>query len=177
MQLLILFGPPSVGKLLEEQTDFKLFHNYMIMDGVMHIFGVESPAENRLSRIIRASVMEEAAAADVNLIFTYVWDFAQDKGKRNIDAYKHIYESRGGVVRFVELIGPLETRVERANNPDRLRYKAYAGRGDMVAALEATHSHRSPSPFFYPDIYKQIDTTDKKPPEIAEEIRHWLGVV
>ena len=40
MMLVILFGPPAVGKMavgieLERQTGFRLFHNHMSVDPVM----------------------------------------------------------------------------------------------------------------------------------------------
>lgn len=178
MKLLILFGAPSVGKttvgkLIEAQTDFKLFHNHMVMDGVMHIFGLGTPAEDRLSRIIRSSIIEEAANSGINLIFTYVWNFGRDKGKQNVDAYKALYESHGGEVRFVELVAPLEERMKRSEHPDRLKFKTHAPRGQQVREAEARNTFTSPTPFFYPDIYTQIDTTDKKPEAVAQEILAW----
>lgn len=101
MKLLILFGSPAVGKttigkLIESATDFKLFHNHMVMDGIMHIFGVGTPAEDKLSKIVRTNIIEEAAENNINLIFTYVWNFDKEKGKINIDTYKKVYESHGG---------------------------------------------------------------------------------
>ena len=180
VKLLILFGPPSVGKttvgkLVESQTDFKLFHNHMVMDGIMHIFGVGSPAEDRLSRVVRTQVIEEAAETGIDLIFTYIWNFGREKGKTNIDAYKAIYESRGGEVLFVELTAPVEVRVDRANSPERRRLKVYAPDAERVAALETKLDFVSPEPFFYPSLYKWIETSDKPAQEIAREIIVWLG--
>ena len=86
-KLLVIFGPPAVGKLTVAKevvglTDFKLFHNHMIMDGVMHLFGVGTPSEDKLSRIIRESIVREASETGVSLIFTYVWNFAKEKGAK-----------------------------------------------------------------------------------------------
>jgi hypothetical protein len=175
MKLLILFGAPaagkfSVGKCLEEQSDFRLFHNHAVMDGVMHIFGKGSPAEDRLSRLIRENVITEAADAGIDLIFTYVWNFSKDKGKRNIDAYKQAYESRGGEVYFVELTAPIDVRAERAANPDRFDAKANTAGADEVRSLEGADKFVSPSPFYYPDKYLQIDTVNKSPQVIAHQI-------
>lgn len=175
MKLLILFGPPAVGKttignLLESMTDFKLFHNHMVMDGIMHIFGVGTPSEDRLSKIVRTKIIEEAASQGINLIFTYVWNFNREKGKINIDIYKKIYESHGGEVLFVELTAPLETRIERAGSLDRQKTKAHAPNPERVAHLEKNLGLDSPSPFFYPESYRKIDATDKSPVEIAKEI-------
>lgn len=179
MKLLILFGPPAVGKttigkLLESKTDFKLFHNHMVMDGVMHIFGVGTPSEDRLSKTIRAKIIEEAASQKINLIFTYMWDFSKEKGRANIDSYKEIYESHGGEVLFVELDAPLELRVKRANSLDRRQAKAHAPNPGRVVYLEKNLNFKSPSPFFYPAAYRSIDTTDKTAEQIAEEIIEWL---
>lgn len=175
MKLLILFGAPAVGKttignILESKTNFKLFHNHMVMDGIMHIFGVGTPSEDRLSKIVRTKIIEEAAEANIDLIFTYVWNFGKEKGKKNIDIYKEIYESRGGEVLFVELVAPLETRVKRAKSSERYILKSHAPDPSRVAELDKTLDLKSPSPFFYPKVYTQIDTTDKNVAQIAEEI-------
>lgn len=178
MKLLIILGPPSVGKttigkILEQKTDFKLFHNHMVMDGVMHIFGVGTPAEDRLSRIIRENIIKESAESKVNLIFTYVWNFAKDKGKNNIDVYKNIYESKGGEVFFVELTAPISVRSNRATDPSRNNEKAYSPNKNRVLALEKTHSFTSPTPFFYKN-YLKIETENKSPDSIAEEILNFI---
>lgn len=181
MKLLILFGPPAVGKftvgkLIEGQTDFKLFHNHAIMDGVMHIFGKGTRSEDKLSRLIRESVIKEAADSNIDLIFTYVWNFSIDKGKHNIDAYKQLYEERGGTVYFVELVAPLAIRSQRAANPDRFDGKSNTAGVDEVKSLENSKKFTSPSPFYYPDQYLQIDASDKAPHEITKLILAYMHV-
>jgi hypothetical protein len=178
MRLLILFGPPAVGKTtvgkcLEKQTDFELFHNHMVMDGVMHIFGRGTPAEDRLSRELRAAIIGEAADSKINLIFTYVWNFSRDKGKQNINAYKQLYESRGGQVYFAELTAPQAVRAERAGRPERHRIKAHAPTAADVASEDAT-KFQSPTPFYYPTNYLQVDASRQTPDEIAAKITAWL---
>jgi hypothetical protein len=178
-KLLIIFGPPAVGKttigkILESKTDFKLFHNHMVMDSVMHLFGVGTPSEDKLSRIIRENIIKEAAEVGMNLIFTYVWNFGKEKGKTNIDFYKNIYESAGGKVIFVELIAPLSVRVKRADNPMRNIEKKYAPNPDRVLSLENSLNFTSPTPFFYPN-YTKINTENKTPDNIAEEILSLLA--
>jgi len=174
MKLLIIFGPPAVGKttvgkILEQKTDFKLFHNHMIMDGVMHLFGVGTLAEDKLSRIIRENIIKEAAESGLDLIFTYVWNFSKDKGKNNIDIYKDIYEKVGGKVIFIELSASLSVRAERASDPNRNIEKKYAPNKERVIALEDSLSFVSPSPFFYKN-YTKIETENKSIDSIVEEI-------
>ena|SRR3989338_4892122 len=173
-KLLIIFSPPAVGKtavgkILEQKSDFKLFHNHMVMDSIMHLFGVGTPSEDKLSRIIRENVIREAAEAGMNLIFTYVWNFAKEKGKTNIDFYKNIYESTGGEVIFIELVAPLPVRAERASGPARNVEKKYAPNKERVIALETSLNFTSPQPFFYHN-YTKIDTENKTPEAIAEII-------
>ena len=175
-KLLIIFGPPAVGKttvgkIIESKTDFKLFNNHMAMDSVMHLFGVGTSSEDKLSRIIRENIIKEAALVGMNLIFTYVWNFAKEKGKTNIDFYKNIYESDGGQVIFVELVAPLSVRALRANDPMRNVEKKYAPNRDRVLNLEKTLNFTSPDPFFYPKFYLKIDTTNISPEEIASTIQ------
>lgn len=174
MKLLILFGPPAVGKtavgqIIEQQTDFKLFHNHMVMDGVMHVFEHNSPAEERLSRLIRGSIIEEAAKSEINLIFTYVWNFSRDKGKQNIDAYKRSYEEHGGEVQFIELVASDSERVARASHPDRFNYKTHTATAEEVATKDQS-IFISPSPFFYPEAYTQINTTGKTAEQVARQV-------
>lgn len=174
MKLLILFGPPAVGKttvgqIVEQQTDFKLFHNHMVMDGVIHLFEHNSPAEERLSRLIRGSIIEEAAKSGIDLVFTYVWNFSRDKGRQNIDAYKLMYEEHGGTVQFVELVASDDERVARAGHPDRFKYKTHTATAEEVATKDSS-IFTSPSPFFYPEAYTQIDTTGKTAEQVAREV-------
>lgn len=174
MKLIIIFGPPAVGKttvgkILEQKTDFKLFHNHMVMDGVMHLFGVGSTSEDKLSRLIRESIIKEAALNNMNLIFTYVWNFGKEKGKINIDTYKKIYEDNGGQVFFIELNAEINTRSERADDPVRAKEKFYAPNKERVLNLEKTHNFESPNPFFY-NNYLKIETDNKNPEEIVDEI-------
>jgi hypothetical protein len=142
----------------------------MVMDGIMHIFGVGTPSEDHLSKVVRTQIIEEAADTNLNLIFTYVWNFGREKGKNNIDTYKTIYESHGGEVLFVELTAPLDVRVDRANDPNRRQLKAHAPDAKRVAELDTSLNLTSPSPFFYPGSYTKIDTTDKAPEQIADEV-------
>jgi len=174
MKLLILIGPPAVGKatvgrIVAEKTTFKLFHNHMIMDGIIELFGIATPSEDRLSKLVRAEVIQEAAESGLDLIFTYAWNFGSDKGLKNITAFREIYEARGGEVIFVELGAPLAVRVSRAETPERKKTKAHAPDGERVTYLDSIFDYTSPKPFFF-DKYHYIDTTDKMAESIADEV-------
>src|SRR5581483_9398720 len=138
-------------------------------------FGKGTPAENRLSRVIRERVIEEAATVGLDLIFTYVWNFSLDKGKQNIDRYKEIYEQKGGKVYFVELTASLAIRTQRAASLERHRQKPNTAGAEEVVEMEHTQRFESPKPFFYSEQYRYLDASDKTPQQIASEIISWLG--
>lgn len=142
----------------------------MIMDGVIHIFGMATPSENKLSKLIRTQVITEAAENNIDLIFTYVWDFGAAKGKERMDTFKKIYEEKGGEVVFVELTAPLDVRIERAEDPERKITKSHAPDSKRVAYLETILDFESPKPFYYPNAYHRIDTTHKTAEQTATEI-------
>lgn len=178
MKLLVIFGPAAVGKatvgrIVASKTDFKLFHNHMIMDGIIDLFGIESPSENRLSKLVRKEVIKEAAESGINLIFTYAWDFGSEKGQTNISAFKEEYESRGGEVIFVELTAPLDTRLERAESPERKKTKTHAPDAKRLIYLDTIIDYQSPRPFFY-ENFTSIDTTDKNAEMVAGEVISYL---
>jgi hypothetical protein len=174
MKLLILIGPPAVGKetigrIIADRTNFKLFHNHMIMDGIIDIFGVGTESEDRLSKLVRSEVIKEAAAQKLNLIFTYAWNFASEKGAKNIGTFKDIYESQGGEVVFVELLAPLQVRQERAETAERKRMKSHAPDAKRVAYLDSIFDYTSPSPFMFKN-HSQIDVSTLSAEEAADQI-------
>lgn len=75
-----------------------------------------------------------------------------------------------GEVLFVELTAPLNIRIKRAGSPERHTLKSNAPNAERVAYLEAQLNFHSPTPFFYPESYTKIDTTNKTPEQITKEI-------
>ena len=78
MTLLFVWGPPAVGKMavgraIAESSDFRLFHNHATIEPLLDVFDYGTPAFLRLNGEMRHRILEEAAAADVNLVQTYAW--------------------------------------------------------------------------------------------------------
>src|SRR5690349_8292197 len=126
MHLVILFGPPAVGKMtvgveLQRLTGLRLFHNHMSVDLALEFFPFGSPGFGRIVRDVRRRVFEEVAASDLpGLIFTFVWALNLESDKAFIDDMVKIFDSRGASVAFVELQASLDERLRRNETPFRL---------------------------------------------------------
>jgi hypothetical protein len=127
-ELMLVFGPPAVGKTTVgravcERTPFRLFMNHHTIEPLAEIFGMGSPAFRTLTSEFRRRVVEEAAAAEVALMLTLVWNL---EGQTDADWVRRLvapYVDAGRRVTFVELAADLPTRLERNRGTDRLQAK------------------------------------------------------
>lgn len=186
MTLVIIFGPPAVGKMavgmeLERQTGFRLFHNHMSVDPLMRLFPFGSPAYARLVTEFRRRVFEEFAATDERgLIFTFVWAMDDERDRRFVDATKKTFVEKGAQVYFVELEATQEVRLRRNETPLRLAEKRPQRdvAGSRAFLLDADRQYRlnSESDFPYPELHLKIDNTDLPPEAVASRIVERFGL-
>lgn len=180
MTLVIIFGPPAVGKMavgieLERQTGLRLFHNHMSVDPIVRLFPFGSPAYARLVTEFRRRVFEEFAASDgVGLIFTYVWALDDERDCQFIDATRKLFIDRGADVCFVELEATQVARLRRNETPLRLAEKrplrdTVASRAFLVEA-DRRHRLNSHGDFPYPERHLKIDNTDVAPEVVARRV-------
>ena len=126
MKLLILFGEGAVGKMtvgqeLAKISDFRLFYNHMTIEPVIEVFGY---ANWDLINKMRELVFEEFAASNnYGLIFTYLWIFNKKSNWDFIDHLTQIFKSKGADLYYVELVAPLEIRLQRNATENRLHHK------------------------------------------------------
>ncbi|MFC3769014.1 AAA family ATPase [Paenibacillus sp. GCM10012303] len=129
MKLIVIFGPQAVGKMtvgqeLAKCTGLKLFHNHMTIDLVSNFFSYGSAPGKRLVSLFRQEIFEEVAKSDLpGLIFTYVWALDMQADWDYVQKISGIFESKGGVVYYVELEADVEERLERNKSPNRLLHK------------------------------------------------------
>jgi len=129
MKLVIIFGPPAVGKMtvgkeLAKVTDLKLFHNHMSLELVNRFFDFGTKPFRSLDKQIRFAIFNEVATSNLHgLIFTYVWAIAQEGDLNYVNKIANIFESNGGSVYYVELKADLSERLKRNVQPDRLAEK------------------------------------------------------
>jgi hypothetical protein len=129
MQLLVLFGPPAVGKMtvgleLCRLTGYRLLHNHMTIEPVLDVFPFGSPPFNRLVREFRHRILEEACRARLaGLVFTYAWAVDDKPDVVAVSELVELVEKNGGTVCFAELSAELDTRLERNGTELRLDRK------------------------------------------------------
>ena len=126
-KLLILIGNSAVGKMtvgqeLAKITPFRLFHNHMMIEPVLEIFG---SFRGDVIQKLRKVIFEEFAASDnYGLIFTFMWAFDMPSDWEYIDSVKKTFGLPEEDICYVELIAPQEVRLQRNRTENRLQCKA-----------------------------------------------------
>ena len=129
MKLVILFGPPAVGKMsvgqeLAKLTGLKLLHNHMSLELINQFFDFGTPEFRRLDKVIRFSIFREVAQSKLEgLIFTIVWAFNEKEDEAYMNEIVDIFEKEDAEVCFVELRADLEERLKRNKQENRLTHK------------------------------------------------------
>ena len=126
MKLVLLIGSSAVGKMtvgqaLAARTGLKLFHNHMIIEPVIELFGTYEP---EVVFRLRQTIFEAFAASDrYGMIFTYVWAFDQPLDWEYIAHVRAIFERHGADIYCAELIAPQQVRLARNESANRLAQK------------------------------------------------------
>lgn len=186
MSLIIITGPPAVGKMtvgleLEKLTGMKLFHNHMSIDIASKFFPPESNSFGRIIGTIRRVVMEEVANSKLKgLIFTYVWDFKDARDAAAIQRCVEIFAAHGRQTYYVELEADVAVREQRNVSELRLHHKP--SKRDLEAShaqlqrLEKNHKVNSTNELSDRDYYLRINNTNMPPEEAAALIQKKFGL-
>lgn len=185
-QLVIIFGPPAVGKMtvgmeLQRLTGMPLFHNHMTIELIMKFFPYGTPAFHRLVSEFRTRICEEVAGSDLpGMIFTYVWAFDEPSDKAFIDQLAAIFESRGGQVCYAELYSPQEERLRR--NATELRLAEKPSKRNLewsrqnLLKTDERYRMNTDGDFPYPGQHLKLDNTNLTPAEAAARIAAHFGL-
>jgi hypothetical protein len=130
-------------------------------------------------------VVEEAAAAGVDLVLTFVWGLELPDETTLMASYADIYRDAGGEVAFVELAADLATRLERNRTEHRLDVKP--SKRDLewsdgnVRELEAhvltsDPGRRTPADALLRSCpHLVVDNTHLSPDQVADRVLTWLS--
>ena len=178
MDLIVLIGSGAVGKMTVGQelmkiTDFRLFHNHMMIEPVIEVFGDYcGPVVGRLREVIFEEFLKTKYRG---MIFTYMWAFDMQEDWDYIRSVAERFEATGGNVYYVELVADQAVRLERNRTENRLRNKA--SKRDLAVSQERLLredsryrlvSREGEIPF---EKYIRIDNTRMEPQEAARLIK------
>ncbi len=178
MKLLFLFGSGAVGKMtvgqeLAKITGFRLFHNHMMIEPVLEIFGqFNAQAIMRLRQV----VFEEFARTDhYGMIFTFMWAFDLPSEWDYVESVKNIFMPYNTEFYYVELVASREVRLERNATENRLSQKAskrdIASSNQRLISEDTKHRLESLDGEIPFDNYMKIDNTNLAPDAVAQMIK------
>jgi hypothetical protein len=174
MDLVMLYGPPAVGKLtvgraLAARTGLKLFHNHLVLDAVTAVFDFRSPGYLRLRELWWLEMFETAAKQDVSLIFTFMPETSLAPGFG--DRVREAVERPGGRLRLVELTCAIEVQERRLDAPSRAEFAKLRSVGQMrELRAQGWLDYAMPPPEL------TLDTGAMTPKETAAAIQAALGL-
>lgn len=128
MRLLLIIGPPAVGKMtvgreIAARSGFRLFHNHHTIEPLVEVFGYGTPPFTVLNTEFRRRVIEEAAGHGLDLVFTFVWNLGDPADTAYVERLVAPYPEAGGEIVVVELAADLEIRLARNRGEGRLAAK------------------------------------------------------
>ncbi len=189
MRLIVIFGPPAVGKMtvgreIVARSEFRLVHNHNLIEPLLELFDYGTPPFMKLLLEFRNRLVEEAAEAEVDLVLTYVWALQLESDAKFLAEQVGIYRAAGGEVFLVELYADLPTRLDRNATELRLLHKPSKRNVEWshgnVRELEShvmntSDDERTPAHDVL-DAYPQlgIDNSELEPGEVAEHILAWV---
>ena len=178
MKLLLLFGNSAVGKMtvgqeLAKITPLRLFHNHMMIEPVLEVFG---DFRSDIIQKLRAVILEEFSKSDhYGLIFTYMMAFDMPSEYEYLERVKKTLGIAEEDVYYAELVAPQDIRLERNKTENRLLHKASKRDVDASDArlIRDDENHRMeslPGEITSPR-YLRIENTNISPAEAAKMIK------
>ncbi|ARC84817.1 AAA domain protein [Clostridium argentinense CDC 2741] len=183
MKLVLIIGDTAVGKMtvgqeLAKITDLRLFHNHMMIEPVLEIFGYfNGKAITRMREVI----FEEFANSEhYGLIFTYMWAFDQQSDWDYVEYVCNIFRKHNADIYYVELVAPQTIRLQRNTTENRLKNKTSKRDIEMSnqRLINDDNKYRCVSndgeiPY---DNYIKIDNTNLSAEIVAYTIKEQFGL-
>lgn len=178
MKLLFIIGDSAVGKMtvgqeLAKITSFRLFHNHMMIEPVLEVFGA---FRGDIIQRLRHVIFEEFAKTDnYGLIFTFMWAFDMQSDWDYLEQVKAIFGLEEQDLCYVELIAPQEVRLQRNATENRLRHKASKRniKASNARLIRDDINYRCvslPGEIPFPN-YLRLENADLSPEEAAKIIK------
>jgi cytidylate kinase len=186
MKLVIIFGPPAVGKMtvgqeLAKITNLKLFHNHMSLELVNNFFNFGTESFRRLDKVIRFEIFNELANSELKgVIFTMVWDLDFKEDEEYIERIVNIFEQRGAKTFYIELKADLKERLKRNKDEHRLKHKPSKRDIDFsekcLLNFEESYRMNTTNGDLLNKKIITIDNTNLEPSEVAKVIKRHIDM-
>ena len=184
MKLLILIGNSAVGKMtvgqeLTKITPFRLFHNHMMIEPVLEVFG---QFRGDIIQKLRHVIFEEFAKTDnYGLVFTFMWAFDMPSDWEYLERVKKIFNLPEEDVYYVELIAPQEVRLQRNCTENRLKNKASkrdidASNARLIRDDQNYRCESLPGEITFPN-YLRLETADLSAADAAAKIKEYFSFI
>ena len=184
MKLLILIGNSAVGKMtvgqeLTKITPFRLFHNHMMIEPVLEVFG---QFRGDIIQKLRHVIFEEFAKTDnYGLVFTFMWAFDMPSDWEYLERVKKIFDLPEEDVYYVELIAPQEVRLQRNCTENRLKNKASkrdidASNARLIRDDQNYRCESLPGEITFPN-YLRLETADLSAADAAAKIKEYFSFI
>jgi shikimate kinase len=174
MKLIIIYGPPAIGKFtvakeLAKLTSYKVFHNHIALDAVESVFTSDKKIFWSLVSEFRLRIIEEAAKENIpGVIFTsgYHGQPLDPTLKKIITKVK----KHKGKVYFVHLIADRKELFKRVTSAERRRYLKTRTASDLKRRL-ANWDMTKDVPFKEPNL--TIDNTKLSARTVSRMIKKY----
>lgn len=174
MKLLILHGPPGVGKLtvardLVELTGYKLLHNHLINDLLEAVFPFGSGPFKKLAVQFRITLLSVAAESGVNgVIMTFC--YAKKEDDALIKKFIVAVRKHGGIVQSALLTCDKDMLHKRVQAVSRKKFGKIKS-VKMLKKLTSRYNFLSPIEFVE---HITIDNTKLSAKQTAQKIKQDL---
>lgn len=177
--LMVVSGPQAVGKMtiaekIKERLGYSLMVNHDSIEVSDKIFGMGTPAQKELNKIIRKGAFDTAIQYDIDMIFTFVTAFDSPEDIEYLNNLRNMFEATGGQFYFVELEADVKTRLERNVTPHRLASKftkndVERSKRDLLDTMEKYRLNSNDGELICANHMK-INNTNLEPEEVADQV-------
>lgn len=181
MKLVIIYGPPAVGKLtvakaLAEATGLKLLHNHLVSDLVLSVFDRNTSTAMNLNAYIKNLIFETAAKRKQKGVIT---TFLYDSNKKNHiekwcrDCFKIMHKYKAKVF-LVRLSCDIETLKLRVVNPSRIGTRKITSTEKLIQIVKEENSFGEIPENIAESLH--IENTNIDPSDVARMIKSRYGL-
>lgn len=183
MKFVLIVGDSAVGKMtvgqeLMKLTGLRLFHNHMMIEPVLEIFG---SFDGKTILQLREIIFQEFAKTEnYGMIHTMMWAFDMPSDWDYVNHVVGLFEEQGAEIYCVELVASQEIRLQRNETPNRLAHKASkrdleASRARLLRDNENYRLESLPGEIPFKN-YMKIDNSNLPPDVVAAMIKEQFSL-